>query len=145
MGRIIQVAIRPIITAFTVLCGGIRTIAVGIRTASLRTAVVSGAPLPNALGRSRRGPGNASKGWRSNGARRDSSSTRRSRVASSGSATAGPKIALRNTLPADRYRDLVQRLAELIGGLNQAADGRLVLDSQYLLVVAHKAVGPGGA
>ena len=37
------------------------------------------------------------------------------------------------------------RFAQLIGELNRAADGRLILDSEYLLVVARKAVGPGAA
>lgn len=37
------------------------------------------------------------------------------------------------------------RLVELIGELNRAPDGRLILDSDYLLVVARKAVGPGAA
>jgi SAM-dependent methyltransferase len=47
-----------------------------------------------------------------------------------------PLIALKSTLPADRYQDVVIEGKRLMRGLNAAADGRLVLHSDYLRVIA---------
>jgi SAM-dependent methyltransferase len=50
----------------------------------------------------------------------------------------GPYIALRNSLSADRARELDQRSLRMLQELNRATDGRLVIESEYLLVVARK-------
>lgn len=41
-------------------------------------------------------------------------------------------------LPADRYQELRVEGAALMRALNAAADGSLILDSEYLQVVARK-------
>jgi len=50
-----------------------------------------------------------------------------------------PLIALKSMLPADRYQEMVEQGKRLMREMNAAGDGRLVLDSEYLQVVAHKA------
>jgi SAM-dependent methyltransferase len=49
-----------------------------------------------------------------------------------------PLMALKTTLPPERYQQLQTEAAELMRGMNSATDGSLVLDSEYLSVVAHK-------
>ena len=50
----------------------------------------------------------------------------------------GPLIALRNTLPPGRYSALMTQLDELVDQFNQATDGSVAIDVEYLLVVATK-------
>jgi hypothetical protein len=50
----------------------------------------------------------------------------------------GPLIALRNTLPPERYSALMTQLEELVDQFNQATDGTVAIDVEYLLVVARK-------
>ena len=50
----------------------------------------------------------------------------------------GPLIALRNTLPPERYSALMTQLEELVDQFNQATDGTVAIDVEYLLVVASK-------
>jgi ubiquinone/menaquinone biosynthesis C-methylase UbiE len=50
----------------------------------------------------------------------------------------GPLIALRNTLPPERYDALMAELDELADQFNQATDGIVAIDMEYLLVVARK-------
>jgi SAM-dependent methyltransferase len=50
-----------------------------------------------------------------------------------------PLIALRTMLPAERYQELRVEGAGLMRELNAATDGSLVLDSDYLSVIARKA------
>jgi hypothetical protein len=47
-----------------------------------------------------------------------------------------PLIALKSMLPADRYQDVVDEGKRLMQRLNAASDGRLILHSDYLQVVA---------
>jgi ubiquinone/menaquinone biosynthesis C-methylase UbiE len=49
-----------------------------------------------------------------------------------------PQIALRSMLPEQRYRELQERADQLASELNIATDGRVVLESEYLVVVARK-------
>ena len=49
-----------------------------------------------------------------------------------------PLMALKVMLPAERYQQLRTGGAELMRAMNGATDGSLVLDSEYLSVVAHK-------
>jgi hypothetical protein len=49
------------------------------------------------------------------------------------------QIALRGRLPGERYRELEAWAARLAGALNRARDGRLALESDYLLVLARRA------
>jgi SAM-dependent methyltransferase len=49
-----------------------------------------------------------------------------------------PLMALRMMLPAERYQLLRTEGAELMRTMNRATDGSLLLDSEYLSVVAHK-------
>jgi ubiquinone/menaquinone biosynthesis C-methylase UbiE len=55
-----------------------------------------------------------------------------------------PLIALRTMLPEEAYRELRARGARLMRELNQADDGRLVLESGYALVLATKQAPPPG-
>jgi ubiquinone/menaquinone biosynthesis C-methylase UbiE len=50
----------------------------------------------------------------------------------------GPLIALRNTLPPERYGALMTQLEELVDQFNRATDGTVAIDVEYLLVVARK-------
>jgi ubiquinone/menaquinone biosynthesis C-methylase UbiE len=50
----------------------------------------------------------------------------------------GPLIALRNSLPPERYAALMGHLDELVDQFNQATDGTVAIDVEYLLVVARK-------
>jgi ubiquinone/menaquinone biosynthesis C-methylase UbiE len=50
----------------------------------------------------------------------------------------GPVIALRNTLPPERYSALLTELDQLTDQFNQATDGTVAIDAEYLLVVARK-------
>jgi ubiquinone/menaquinone biosynthesis C-methylase UbiE len=50
----------------------------------------------------------------------------------------GPLIALRNTLPPQRYAALMTQFDELVDQFNQATDETVAIDVEYLLVVASK-------
>jgi ubiquinone/menaquinone biosynthesis C-methylase UbiE len=50
----------------------------------------------------------------------------------------GPLIALRSTLPLERYQALRAELDALTDQFNHATDGTVRIDSEYLLVVARK-------
>lgn len=50
----------------------------------------------------------------------------------------GPLVALRSTLPPESYDALVVELDGLTDHFNQATDGTVLIDSEYLLVVAKK-------
>ena len=50
----------------------------------------------------------------------------------------GPLIALPNTLPPERYAALMTQFGELVDQFNQATDGTVAIDVEYLLVVASK-------
>jgi hypothetical protein len=50
----------------------------------------------------------------------------------------GPLIALRNTLPPERYDALMTDLDQLTDQFNRATDGTVAIDAEYLLVVARK-------
>jgi ubiquinone/menaquinone biosynthesis C-methylase UbiE len=50
----------------------------------------------------------------------------------------GPLIALRNMLPPERYSALMTQLDQLVDQFNQATDGTVAIDVEYLLVVARK-------
>jgi SAM-dependent methyltransferase len=50
-----------------------------------------------------------------------------------------PLMALNRMLPPERYKEVVDRGRRLVREANAANDGRLVLDSKYLQVVARKA------
>jgi hypothetical protein len=50
----------------------------------------------------------------------------------------GPLIALRNTLPPERYSALMTQFDELVDQFNRATDGTVAIDVEYLLVVARK-------
>src|SRR5207302_3590951 len=49
-----------------------------------------------------------------------------------------PLIALKSMQPADRFQEVVKEGKRLMSGLNAADDGRLVLESDYLQVVARR-------
>jgi ubiquinone/menaquinone biosynthesis C-methylase UbiE len=51
---------------------------------------------------------------------------------------AGPAVAARQFLPPEQYERLTADLTELVGELNRADDGSVLLESEYLLVVARK-------
>lgn len=53
----------------------------------------------------------------------------------------GPQIALRRMLDEGRYSQLLEDGRRLVEELNSANDGRLIIESQYLLVRAREAVG----
>jgi SAM-dependent methyltransferase len=53
--------------------------------------------------------------------------------------TNGPLLALRSIIPPETYRMLLSQAADLLADANRADDGRLILDSAYLQVVARKA------
>ena len=50
----------------------------------------------------------------------------------------GPLIALRNTLPPERYSALMTQFDEVVDQFNRATDGTVAIDVEYLLVVASK-------
>ena len=50
----------------------------------------------------------------------------------------GPQIAMRQMLDEERYQQLLEDGRRLVEGLNQAGDGRLVMESEYLLVRARR-------
>ena len=50
-----------------------------------------------------------------------------------------PLIALKSMLPADRYQEVAAQGKDLMREMNAAGDGRLVLDSECLQVVARRA------
>jgi hypothetical protein len=50
----------------------------------------------------------------------------------------GPLIALRNTLPPERYSALMTQFDELVDQFNRATDGTVAIEVEYLLVVASK-------
>lgn len=52
--------------------------------------------------------------------------------------TNGPLIALRSIIPPETYRILAAQVANLLADANRADDGRLILDSAYLQIVARK-------
>lgn len=52
--------------------------------------------------------------------------------------TNGPLIALRSMAPPEKYRALAAQTADLLAELNRANDGRLILDSAFLQVIARK-------
>jgi ubiquinone/menaquinone biosynthesis C-methylase UbiE len=54
--------------------------------------------------------------------------------------TNGPLIALHQLVPPDTYRTIAARTADLLAELNRAEDGRVILDSAYLQVVARKCI-----
>lgn len=49
-----------------------------------------------------------------------------------------PQAALRSTVPADVYRELMARLVRLFREPNRADDGRLLLDWDYVEVLARR-------
>jgi len=49
-----------------------------------------------------------------------------------------PLLALKSMLPADRYQEVAEQGKRLMREENAATDGRLVLESDYLQVVARK-------
>jgi ubiquinone/menaquinone biosynthesis C-methylase UbiE len=53
-------------------------------------------------------------------------------------ATNGPQAAIKTLLPPAAYEHLLQAMARLAAELNQASDGRLVLDSSCLQVLARR-------
>ena len=52
--------------------------------------------------------------------------------------TNAPQAVLKMMLPADRYREMANAALALVQDLNQSTDGRLVLESECLLVLAGK-------
>lgn len=52
--------------------------------------------------------------------------------------TNGPQSALRSLLPEEAYREVTAALTRLLAELNRAGDGRLVLDWDYVEVLARK-------
>ncbi len=52
--------------------------------------------------------------------------------------TNGPLIALRSMVPTDTYRRIAAQTADLLAESNRADDGRLILDSAYLRIIARK-------
>src|SRR5262249_22055357 len=56
--------------------------------------------------------------------------------------TNGPLIALKSLVPPETYRAIREETVRLLADANRAGDGRLILDSAYLQVVAHKSA-PG--
>ena len=50
----------------------------------------------------------------------------------------GPQIALRNILPPEQYEEMLGELNDLTAAHNQADDGSVRIDSDWLLVVAQK-------
>ena len=50
----------------------------------------------------------------------------------------GPLIALRNTLPPERYAALMTQFDQLVDQFNRATDGTMAIDVEYLQVVASK-------
>jgi len=50
-----------------------------------------------------------------------------------------PLMALKTMLPPERFHAVVEQGKHLMREMNAAGDGRLVLDSDYLEVVARKA------
>lgn len=50
----------------------------------------------------------------------------------------GPSLALKASLPEDRYLQMLNAVTGLIEELNQATDGRLIIESAYLVVHARK-------
>lgn len=49
-----------------------------------------------------------------------------------------PQIAFKTIFPAEVYRRLVNDMGRLVEELNRGQDGRVVLDSTYIHVVARK-------
>jgi len=54
-----------------------------------------------------------------------------------------PLLALKSMLPAEHYQELAEQGKRLMREMNAAGNGRLVLDSEYLQVVARKAPSTG--
>ena len=52
--------------------------------------------------------------------------------------TAGPQVAAKQALGSEQHEALQQQMLELLGRWNQAGDGTLRIDSEYLIVVARK-------
>jgi 2-polyprenyl-6-hydroxyphenyl methylase/3-demethylubiquinone-9 3-methyltransferase len=52
--------------------------------------------------------------------------------------TNGPQVAMRQALGPELYDEAMRRFRDLIGEFNQAADGSVRIESEYLLVVARK-------
>lgn len=50
----------------------------------------------------------------------------------------GPQIALRNILPPDRYEEMLREMNDLTATFNQADDGSVRIDADWLLVVGRK-------
>jgi len=48
-----------------------------------------------------------------------------------------PTIAIRAMLPPDRYQVLADEMVELLREFNRGTDDRVVIDAEYLLVIAH--------
>jgi ubiquinone/menaquinone biosynthesis C-methylase UbiE len=53
-------------------------------------------------------------------------------------ATNGPQVAIKTLLPRPAYEQLLQAMARLVAYLNQTTDGRVVLDSSCLQVLARR-------
>jgi ubiquinone/menaquinone biosynthesis C-methylase UbiE len=53
-------------------------------------------------------------------------------------ASNGPHVALKTMLPADAYRQVAKKIEPVLDGLNRSRDGRFVLDSDYIQVLARK-------
>ena len=51
---------------------------------------------------------------------------------------AGPAVVARKALPPERFEALSRDALRLVGEWNRAGDGSVAIDSEYLLVVAHK-------
>jgi hypothetical protein len=66
------------------------------------------------------------------------SPVRNPRPSGRGGSQNGPLIALRNTLPPERYSALMTQLDELVDQFNRATDGTVAIDVEYLQVVARK-------
>jgi SAM-dependent methyltransferase len=52
----------------------------------------------------------------------------------------GPHIAMRNILPPAEYEDMMREINDLTAKFNQADDGSVLIESEWLLVVARKAL-----
>jgi ubiquinone/menaquinone biosynthesis C-methylase UbiE len=53
-------------------------------------------------------------------------------------ASNGPQVALKTMLPQEAYEEVVKKIEPVLDDLNRSRDGRLVLDSDYIQVLARK-------
>jgi hypothetical protein len=51
---------------------------------------------------------------------------------------AGPAVAAKKFMPPDVYERFIGEIQELIGEMNQADDGSVAIESEFLVVVARK-------